>query len=157
MARRPAVVIPRSDRLSHLVGDAMRALIRGLQLRLSEGAISYGHLTFLRILWHQDGLTQRALAQRAALSEPTTSAALEALEKLGLIVRRAPPGRRRPQIHLTPEGRALEGRLLPFAADVNRTALRGISPRDRAATRRTLEAMVENLSPSSSANVRKTP
>jgi DNA-binding MarR family transcriptional regulator len=157
MARRPAVVIPRSDRLSHLVGDAMRALVRGLQLRLSEGAISYGHWTFLRVLWHQDGLTQRVLAQRADLSEPTTSAALEALEKLGLIARRAPPGGRRPLIHLTAEGRALEGRLLPFAADVNRTALRGISGADLAATCRTLEAMVDNLKPSSSTKVRKTP
>ncbi len=157
MARRPAVVIPRSDRLSHLVGDALRAFIRGLQLRLSESAISYGHWTYLRILWHQDGLTQRVLAQRAGLSEPTTSAAVDALEKLGLIERQAPPGGRRPLIHLTAEGRALEGRLLPFAADVNRTALRGISPRDLVATRRTLEAMVENLKPSSGTKVRKTP
>lgn len=145
MARPPAVVIPRSDRLSHLVGDAMRALIRSLQLRLSDGAISYGHWTYLRILWHQDGLAQRVLARRAGLSEPTTSAALDALEKLGLVQRLAPPGGRRPLIHLTPEGRALEGRLLPFASDVNRAALGGISARDLAATCRTLEAMIGNL------------
>lgn len=145
MARRPAVVIPRSDRLSHLVGDAMRALIRGLQLRLSDGAISYGHWTFLRILWHQDGLNQRLLARRAGLTEPTTSAAVDALERLGLVRRVAPPGGRRPLIHLTPEGRALEDHMLPFAADVNRTALRGISARDLAATCRTLETMVDNL------------
>lgn len=145
MARRPTVVIPRSDRMSHLVGDAMRALIRGLQLRLSDGAISYGHWTFLRILWHQDGLNQRVLARRAGLSEPTTSAALDALERLGLVHRQAPPGGRRSLIHLTAEGRALESDLLPVATDVNRTALRGIAARDVAATCRALETMVDNL------------
>ncbi|MBN9526905.1 MAG: MarR family transcriptional regulator [Alphaproteobacteria bacterium] len=156
MARRPAVVIPRSDRLSHLVGDAMRALIRGLQLRLSDGPISYGHWAFLRILWHQDGLSQRMLARRAGLSEPTTSAALDALETLGLVERRAPPGGRRPLIRLTAEGRALETRLLPFATDVNRAALRGIPALDLAATCRTLEAMVDNLGPPADTKSRKT-
>ena len=50
------------DRLAHLVKDATRALVRALQMRLAEHAVSFGHWTFLRILWEGDGLTQRELS-----------------------------------------------------------------------------------------------
>ena len=48
-----------NDRLAHLVKDATRALVRALQMRLGEHGVSFGHWTFLRILWESDGLTQR--------------------------------------------------------------------------------------------------
>ena len=54
------------DRLAHLVKDATRALVRALQSRLAEHAVSFGHWTFLRILWDCDGLTQRKLSGRPA-------------------------------------------------------------------------------------------
>ncbi|MFX9042659.1 MarR family winged helix-turn-helix transcriptional regulator, partial [Acinetobacter baumannii] len=73
-----------------------------------------------------------------------------------LIERRAPPGGRRPLICLTAEGRALEARLLSFATDVNRAALRGIPPLDLAATCRTLEAMVDNFGRPPDVKSRKT-
>jgi len=39
-----------NDRLAHLAKDATRALVRALQMRLAEHAVSFGHWTFLRIL-----------------------------------------------------------------------------------------------------------
>ena len=48
-----------NDRLAHLVKDATRALVRALQVRLADHSVSFGHWTFLRILWEGDGLTQR--------------------------------------------------------------------------------------------------
>src|SRR2546430_5019018 len=48
-----------NDRLAHLVKDAARGLARALQMRLTEHSVSYGHWTFLRILWESAGLTQR--------------------------------------------------------------------------------------------------
>jgi len=50
------------DRLAHLVRDAARAFVRALQWRLAEHDVSFGHWTFLRILWEQDGLTQKQLS-----------------------------------------------------------------------------------------------
>lgn len=50
--------------------------------------VSFGHWTFLRILWKQDGLTQRALSEAAGVMKPTTYAALTGIEKLGYIERR---------------------------------------------------------------------
>ncbi len=84
------------DRLAHLVKDATRALVRALQMRLAEHGVSFGHWTFLRILWEGDGLTAaRNEASRPASWEPTTFSALKAMEKRGL--HPPPAARRRPQ------------------------------------------------------------
>ena len=77
-----------NDRLAHLVKDATRALVRALQMRLAEHGVSFGHWTFLRILWERDGLTQRELSEQAGVMEPTTFSALKAMERLGYVVRR---------------------------------------------------------------------
>src|SRR5690348_5299285 len=69
-----------NDRLAHLVKDATRALVRALQMRLAEHAVSFGHWTFLRILWEGDGLSQRELSEQAGVIEPTTYSALKAME-----------------------------------------------------------------------------
>src|SRR5207247_859344 len=66
------------DRMAHLVKDATRALVKALQRRLAVHGVSFGHWTFLRILWETDGLTQRDLSREAGVMEPTTFAALKA-------------------------------------------------------------------------------
>jgi DNA-binding MarR family transcriptional regulator len=138
-------VVP-NDRLAHLVKDGIRALDRALQMRLAEHVVSIGHWPFLRVLWETDGLTQRELSQEAGVMEPTTFAALKAMESLGYIVRRQlANNRRKNHIFLTAKGRALQRRLIPLAEDVNRVAVRGVSDKDVAATRRTLLAVLANL------------
>jgi MarR family transcriptional regulator, organic hydroperoxide resistance regulator len=135
-----------NDRLAHLVKDATRALSRALQMRLTQYAVSYGHWTFLRILWESDGLTQRQLSEQAGVMEPTTFAALNALEKLGYITRRQrPDSRKKVYVFLTPKARALKSKLVPLAEQVNEIAICGAATADIAATRRTLLIMIENL------------
>jgi DNA-binding MarR family transcriptional regulator len=120
--------------------------VRALTVRLAEHAVSFGHWTFLRILWEHDGLTQRELSEQAGVMEPTTFAAIKAMEELGYVTRRQmPENRKNVYVHLTPQGRALKDRLVPLAEEVNRIATRGVPPEDVAATRRTLAAMLENL------------
>jgi DNA-binding MarR family transcriptional regulator len=134
------------DRFAHLVKLAARGLARALQMRLTEHAVSYGHWSFLRILWEAEGLTQRELGARVGVTEPTTFSALQAMAKRGYVVRRRNPrSRKEIQVYLTPAGRALKAKLVPFAVDVNAVALRGIAAADVAATRRTLLALIENL------------
>jgi len=135
-----------NDRLAHLVKDATRGLLRALQMRLARHGVAFGHWAFLRILWETDGLTQRALSAEAGLMEPTTSAALAAMEKLGYIRRARKPGNRKNvHVFLTPAGKTLRRKLVPLAEEVNEVAVRGASAADVAATRRTLLVMVENL------------
>jgi MarR family transcriptional regulator, organic hydroperoxide resistance regulator len=135
-----------NDRMAHLVKDATRALVRSLQTRLAEHGVSFGHWTFLRILWESDGLTQSELSREAGVMEPTTFTALKAMEARGYVVRRQLAGnRRKVHIFLTAKGRALKRTLVPLAEDVNRVAVRGVTAADVAATRRTLVAVLVNL------------
>jgi MarR family transcriptional regulator, organic hydroperoxide resistance regulator len=135
-----------NDRLAHLVKDATRALVRALQMRLTAHAVPFGHWTFLRILWEADGLTQRELSEQAGVMEPTTFAALKAMEKRGYILRRQIAGNRKNvYVHLTPMGRLLKGKLVPLAEEVNNVAVRGVKASDVAATRQTLLAIIANL------------
>jgi DNA-binding MarR family transcriptional regulator len=135
-----------NDRMAHLVKDATRALVRSLQTRLARHDVSFGHWTFLRILWERDGLTQRELSREAGVMEPTTFAALKAMESHGYIVRRQLAGnRRKVHIFLTAKGRALKRTLVPLAEAVNRAAVRGVTSADIAATRRTLMTVLVNL------------
>jgi DNA-binding MarR family transcriptional regulator len=134
------------DRLAHLVKDATRALVRALQMRLAAHRVSFGHWTFLRILWEGDGLTQRELSDEAGVMEPTTFSALKAMERLGYVVRRQ-LGNDRKKVHvfLTPTGRRLKRELVPLAEEVNSIAMRRVRRADIATARAVLLAIIANL------------
>jgi MarR family transcriptional regulator, organic hydroperoxide resistance regulator len=135
-----------NDRLAHLVKDATRALVRALQMRLVEHGVSFGHWTFLRILWEHDGLTQRELSGEAGVMEPTTFSALKAMQRLGYVSRRQmPQNRKNVYVFLTPRGRALKDKLVPLAEEVNRVAVRDVDPAELARARAILLAIIENL------------
>ena len=120
--------------------------MRALQWRLAAHGVSFGHWTFLRILWKNDGLTQRELADQAGVTAPTTAAAIRTMERLGYVTRsQNADNRKNLYVRLTPRGRALQKKLVPLAKEVNEIGLRGVSAEDRAATRRTLLAIVENI------------
>lgn len=134
------------DRLAHLIKDATRALVRALQIRLIEYDVSFGHWTFLRILWEKDGVTQRALSEAAGVMEPTTYAALTGMEKLGYIERRqSPENKKNMYVFLTEQGRALESKLVPLAIEVNEISMRGTTEEEIRTTRKVLLAMIKNL------------
>lgn len=135
-----------NDRLAHLVKDATRALVRALSMRLAAHKVSFGHWTFLRILWEGDGLTQRALSVEAGVMEPTTFTALRAMERLGYVTRRrVGDDRKKVHVFLTPKGRLLKRRLVPLAEDVNNIAVAGVGAAGIATTRAVLLAIIENL------------
>jgi DNA-binding MarR family transcriptional regulator len=134
------------DRLAHLIKDASRGLGRALQMRLAAFDVSFGHWTFLRILWNGDGITQRALSEQAGVMEPTTFSALRAMEKLGYVERRQKVGdRKQVFIHLTAHGRSLRNKLVPLAEEVNAIAVAGLDEREIATMRNGLLAIIDNL------------
>lgn len=135
-----------NDRLAHLIRYAARSLVRGLQIRLAEHNVLFGHWAFLRILWEEDGLTQHELNERAGLMEPTTYSALRAMESLGYIERKHLPGNRKNlYIFLTATGRALERKLVPLAQEVNTISTRDLSDDEIRACRKVLLGIVENM------------
>ena len=120
--------------------------MRALQARLAGHGVSFGHWTFLRILWERDGLTQRELSEEAGVMEPSTFAAIKAMEELGYVSRSQMPGNRKNvYVRLTPKGRALEKKLVPLARKVNSLAALGLNKNEIETTRRTLRAVIDNL------------
>ncbi|RUR32691.1 MarR family winged helix-turn-helix transcriptional regulator [Vreelandella nanhaiensis] len=134
------------DRLAHLIRDTGRMLKKSLQARLAEHSVSFGHWSFLRILWVTEGLTQRELSEQAGLMEPTTFTALKAMEANGLIERRQLNGNRKNiHIYLTQKGKNLKKTLIPLAEEVNDIAVQGVEYEDLRVTRNTLLKILSNL------------
>lgn len=143
-----------NDRLAHLVRDAARGLARALQVRLTTYDVTFGQWTFMRILWEQDGLTQRELSNRAGVMEPTTYAAIRGMERLGYVFRESMLGNKKNKyVKLTAQGRALKSKLVPEAEQVNAIAIRGVSESNVGITRQTLLAIIQNLAADESAHM----
>lgn len=134
------------ERLAHIVRVVARGFNRCLSIRLAEQGVTFGQWTFLRILWNNDGLSQRELSRRASVTEPTTHTALQKLESLALISRHHLSGdNRRQYVFLTDEGHRLREELEPLAMEVNTVALAGIDAHTSELVRSALITMYDNL------------
>jgi DNA-binding MarR family transcriptional regulator len=135
-----------NDRFAHLIRDTERAFRRALQLKLAVHKVPFGHWSFLRILWESDGLTQKELSERAGVMEPTTFAAMKAMEAQGYIARKQMPNNKKNiYVYLTAQGRALKTQLVPHAEDTNSISSRGVKDKDLATARKVLLTMIANL------------
>jgi MarR family transcriptional regulator, organic hydroperoxide resistance regulator len=133
--------LPFGESIGYQIRTTHRALQRFLQSKIEPHGITLGMWYFLRALWHEDGLTQRELSNRAGTMEPTTLSAILIMEKKGLVRRvRNRDDRRKWHIHLTPKGRALKGKLLPLARNVVDTAVHNLS---RSEVAQLLKALAE--------------
>jgi len=137
--RRQGVSLPLETSVGYLVRMTHRAFTRVLQSRIEPHGVTVGMWYFLRVLWAEDGITQRELSQRIGMMEPTTVTALNNMERRGLIRRsRNPHDRRKINVYLTAKGRALRTRLMPLAMEVNAVALQDFSPAEIDALRHLL-------------------
>ena len=133
--------------IGYLTRIAFRLFSRQLERRTLPKGVSSGQWPFLRVLWNEEGMTQRELSRRVGMQEPTTVTALNSLVKAGL-VRREPSteDRRKTHVFLTPKARQLRAELMVCVAEVNDIATRGIDPAEMAVLRRVLVQLAENLS-----------
>ena len=132
MRQRLATALPFDESLGYQVRELNRAIQRALLARIQPHGATLGAWYFLRVLWEEDGLTQRELAARTGMQEPTAVTALRGMEQAGWIRREASAqDRRKIAIHLTAEGRALRERLLPEAQALIDAACQGMSAAER--------------------------
>ena len=136
----------RDERVAHLTRLCARGFNRSLSRRLADKDVSFGQWVFLRILWKQEGLTQRELSERANLTEPTVHTALSKMEQQGIVIRRMQDGNKRKQhVYLTEKGRSLRAELEPMAIEANEAALRGLDDAQTEMLRKTLILILGNL------------
>ena len=127
----PGFTISFREGIGYQMRTTHRLIQKLLGLRLEEYGINIGMWYFLRALWLEDGLTQRELSDRTGTQEPSTLSALVQMEKRGLIRRqRNTTDKRKINVFLTEEGRALQAVLMPVALDVLRATKVGMSPRE---------------------------
>jgi len=78
--------------------------------------------------------------------EPTTFAAMKAMQAQGYISRQQlPTNKKNIYIHLTAKGRGLKAKLVPHAEETNRISSRNVDAADLAIARKVLLTMIANL------------
>lgn len=145
--RKPeAVEFPLAESAGFLVRDANRAFQRLLEKRIAPYGVARGQWYFLRVLWNEDGLSQRELSARVGTMEPTTVIALRTMEKSGLIRRvRSTDDRRRSHVWLTPKAQRLRTELLTLARGITDAAEAGVTPDELVMFRTVIARMTANL------------
>lgn len=134
-----------------------RLMQKLLQLKIEQFGVTLGMWYFLRVLWDQDGLTQKELSDLVGTMEPTTLSAIASMEQRGIVARvRNAADKRKINIFLTPYGHELKRKLLPIGIEVGDIAKTGISRREAdlqiallGELQTNLEAAIRSLSPRS--------
>ena len=140
------VEFPLAQSSGFLVRDANRAFQRLLEKRIAPYGIARGQWYFLRVLWSEDGLSQRELSARVGTMEPTTVIALRSMEKSGLIRRvRSDEDKRRAQVWLTPKAKRLRTELLALARGITDAAEHGVARDELLTFQRVIARMTRNL------------
>jgi MarR family transcriptional regulator, organic hydroperoxide resistance regulator len=123
--------LPPSQSVGFLIRDTMMHLQIVLRSLIQDEGLSTAQYYLLRVLWKEEGLSQRELSERVCTTEPTTQSALLRMEKQGFVKRvRNKTDRRANHIYLTAKGRKLEAKIIPFAIDINDMASNGITKKN---------------------------
>jgi DNA-binding MarR family transcriptional regulator len=116
------------DSVGFVVREVWRSFARCLQPRIAREGVSIGMWFALRMLWDEDGMTQRELGERVGINGPTMVSAINSMERAGLVKRvQNRADRRKINIFLTERGRNLKRKLWPMAAEVLALALSGLT------------------------------
>ena len=137
---------PPAESSGYLVRDAHRAFQRLLEKRIAPYGVARGQWYFLRVLWSEDGLSQRELSARVGMMEPTTVIALRSMEKAGLIRRvRSSDDKRKAQVWLTPKAQRMRNELLSVARSITDQAEDGLRRDELAQFGGVIARMTANL------------
>ena len=133
--------------IGYLLRDTARRILNNLTARLEPHGITLPQYFVLRELWQEEGLMQREIANRVGVLEPTMVTTLDALERLGLILRvRSTTDRRKTHVQLTPAGRTMRDTAQGYASDVLEHALAGMSDDEIGVLRGLLQRVKSNVS-----------
>ena len=134
------------ETIGFLLWDATRAFTTEFSTRIARRGVSFGLWPFLRELWEEDGLTQSELSRRVHMKGPTTVAAINRLERSGMVrrVQNKSDGRKI-NVFLTEKGRRTYDLAMPEVEAINRRGLDRIVERDQVQLKRMLKRIRGNL------------
>jgi DNA-binding MarR family transcriptional regulator len=134
------------ESVGFVVREVYRSFARCLQPRIAREGVSIGMWFVLRMLWDEDGMTQRELGERVGINGPTMVTALNSMERAGLVKRvQNRTDRRKINIFLTERGRKLKRKLWPMAAEVLALGLSGLTRNQVESLNKMLRQVLLNL------------
>ena len=142
----------RDDRVSietyvpHLINRVAIVAVKGASGEFQKRGLTVPKYRILLAVSEHQGLHFRDLADLTSIERPTLSRLLDEMESAGLLRRvRDPEDSRSVNISLAAAGHARLESTMPWAAEVERDILKGISRTDIAALRRMLGRIFVNL------------
>ncbi|WP_404405511.1 MarR family winged helix-turn-helix transcriptional regulator [Pelagibacterium halotolerans] len=128
------MIFDRRASAGYMTNWAARLFARVVDRRLKSIGVSSGYMPVFFALGDGSALTQKALAEIAAIEQPTMAATLKRMERDGLLERRPDPADRRSAlIALTPVAREKAREVQQAVRDINAAALSQLSEDERAA------------------------
>jgi MarR family transcriptional regulator, organic hydroperoxide resistance regulator len=141
-------LLPLDDSLDFLIRDTRRLLLKAIEIRLAQNGIPLGAWFPLRILYEEDGITQRELSRKLGYLDAAAGAIVEVMEKLNLVRReRNAEDRRKINVFLTPVGRRMGKRTIKHMQEINAQIESGFTRREAETLRDLLRRAHDNLLP----------
>lgn len=130
----------------YMTNWAGRLFARAIDQRLKAAGFSSGHMPVLFALGDGQALSQKALAEIAAIEQPTMAATLSRMERDGLIRRAPDPADGRSMlISLTPPALKKAATVRAAVAEINEAALQDMTQAERETFLRLLGLVVKAL------------
>jgi len=99
---------PPEPTLAHLLAQVSRLIGRRRQMKLESIGLHHAQGMILSRLWHDDGMSQRELAQTLQIAPPTASNTLQRMERAGWVERRRDAAdQRMVRVYLTDKAKGL--------------------------------------------------
>ena len=126
------MTLNRTTSVGYLTNLAGRLLVRELERHLATIGLSPGHMPVLLALEDGSAMTQKALAERAAVEQATMTATLTRMERDGLVIRRPnPDDGRSTLVALTPLALEKLPAVAEITAGINDLVLEQLAPEER--------------------------
>jgi DNA-binding MarR family transcriptional regulator len=111
---------PMGSSLSWRIREISKLYTSAFSESVAARGLTHGQWRCLRVLWEQDGMSQRSLSEALDMTPAAAVFSVNLLERDGLAQRVGDPSdKRRTFVHLTRKGRRLLERLLPECGDLN--------------------------------------
>ncbi len=137
------------DSMGFIINRVAKQFRKRLHSAFKENGLTLTpeHWAVLNRLWENDGLSQSEIADQTFKDKANITRILDVMERNGLIKRqRHEHDRRSFRIFLNDKGKQYKSYIIPFAQQVNQTALKNLNVEDIAELKKLLNKIYENLS-----------
>ncbi len=135
------------DCIGFLTNKGAKVIGESMNRYFQEDKVTRVQWMALYYIFHFPGLTQKALADKLMIKEPTTLHLIDRLEKEELVERVCSGRNRRAnELYLTEKGKAAYETILPMVVEFNKEATEGISQEDLQIFKDVLDQMIQNVS-----------